>query len=127
MAKQKNRRGITDLGDAIPDFLRDAVLARLDDPKTAELWPSLWACLNPVFEGATLRRQAGKITIKIIGPNIIVTVTNPTEILDIDIVVTSLTTAFEEVDAALKSGNFHVKPAWQKNKKKPPTILDEVI
>jgi hypothetical protein len=115
------------IGDVIPDFLRDAVLARWDDPVCREKWPCIHRCLEPIFEGATLRRQAGSLRLKIVGPNLIVTITNPSEILDMDFVVTSLTSAFDEVEIAISSGNFHVKPAWQKNKKKPPTILDDPV
>lgn len=123
----KSRKKSEPIGDVIPDFLRDAVQARWDDPLCRERWPSIHSCLSPVFEGATLRRQSGSIRIKIVGPNLIVTLTNPSEILDLDFVVTSLTAAFDEIEIAIKAGNFHAKPSWQKNKKKPPTVLDEVI
>ena len=127
MAKKRSKGESNGMGDVIPEFLRDAVLARLDDPASREKWPNLMKCVEPVFEGATLRRQAGRITIKVSGPNLLMTVSNPSEIIDIDIVVTSLTTAFDEMEQALSTGNFHTKPSWQKNKKKPPTILDDLV
>ena len=123
----KSKRKSEPIGDVIPDFLRDAVQARWDDPQCRERWPSIHRCLEPIYEGATLRRQAGSIRIKIVGPNLIITLTNPSEILDLDFVVKSLTTAFDEIEAAILRGDFHAKPAWQKNKKKPPTVLDDVI
>jgi len=125
--KKPNGQHKTPIGDFVPNFLKDAILARWDDVEAREKWPNLFACLAPVYEGATLRRQAGRITFKIIGPNLIASLTNPSELIDVDIVVTSLTAAFDEIEQSISTGNFHVKPGWQKNRKKPPTILDDLV
>jgi len=117
----------TPVGNVIPAFLQDAILQKFDDPLAREKWPTLFSSLAPVHEGATLRRQAGRITFKVIGANLVVCLSNPTEIIDIDIIVTSLVSAFDEVEHALSNGTCTFKPGWQKNRKKAPTILDDLI
>jgi len=128
MTKKRSKHEVLNgRGELVPDFLRDAVLARWDDPLCMEKYPSVHKCLCPVFDVHTMLRQAGSVKMKIVGPNLIVTITNPSEMLDLDFVVTSLVSAFDEVEAAIIAGNFHAKPSWQKNKKKAPTILDDIV
>jgi len=127
MSRKKKNGTETPVGSVVPGFLQDVIMQRFDDAATREKWPTLYSSLAPVHEGATLRRQAGRITFKVIGHNLVCTLSNPTEIIDIDICVTSLTTAFDEVELALTSGTATFKPGWQKNRKKPPTILDDLV
>ena len=110
----------------VPDILKDAISARLDDPEAAMALPSLLPCMMPMWDGNTLTRQAAKLTIQAEGAHWRVTLDMPTEVIQGRIAATSLTTALQELNLAIHEKRIAWSPGWQRNKKKLPTV-DELI
>jgi len=110
----------------ISSFLRDAANARLDDSAASLKYPTLMECLLPVYEGSTLVRQAGKLTIAPEGAHWRVKLDCPTEILTLSMASPSLVEILEALEGHLNSGNAIWSPGWKKHKGKLPTI-DDVI
>jgi len=110
----------------VASFLKDAVTARLDDPEGLASFPTLMEALLPVYDGSTLIRQGGRLTIKPEGAHWLLTLDMPTEVLSARFCTDSLVRGLEAVEEALRSGKVVFSPGYQKNKKKLPTI-DELI
>jgi len=105
-------------------FLKDAVLARLDDPEGKEAYPLLFEALAPVFDGQVLTRQPGKMTIRVEGASWQVTLDFPTEVLQTRLYAPSLHDLLAKVEEFLRSGTLVFTPGWKKSKKPLPTIDD---
>lgn len=110
----------------VPDILKDAILARLDDQEGLMTLPALMSVLLPVYEGSTLKRQAGKLTITPEGAHWRVTIDCPSEVISARIACASLVNLFSDVNLALGERRVAWAPGWQKNKKKLPTV-DDII
>ena len=110
----------------VSKFLKDAANARLDDAAATMKFPTLMECLMPVYEGATLIRQAGKLSINPEGAHWRVKLDCPTEILTLSLAVPSLVDCLDALEGHLNTGNAIWSPGWKKNKTKLPTI-DDVI
>jgi hypothetical protein len=110
----------------VSSFLRDAANARLDDAAASMKYPTLMECLLPVYEGSTLIRQAGKLSIQPEGAHWRLKLDCPTEILSMTLALPSLVECLEAVEGHLNSGNAIWSPGWKKNKVKLPTI-DDII
>lgn len=110
----------------VSKFLKDAVLARLDDPAAAMKWATLMECLMPVYEANKLIRQAGKLTISPEGAHWRVKLDCPTEVLTLSLPCESLVDCFDVLDAHLASGSAKWSPGWKKSKQHLPTV-DDVI
>ena len=110
----------------VPAFLKDAALARLDDQKALAELPTLCECLLPVYEGTTLIRQAGRISISVEGAHWKVSLDCPSERLATTFAAESLADCLASLEAALKAGHVVWRPGYNKSKKPLPTI-DELI
>jgi len=110
----------------VSSFLRDAANARLDDSAALMKYPTLMECLLPVYDGSTLVRQAGKLSISPEGAHWRIKLDCPTEILSLTLAVESLVECLEALETHLNSGRAIWSPGWKKNKGKLPTI-DDVI
>lgn len=110
----------------VPEFLRDAVNARMDDQEAMLALPQLLDALLPVYEGSALIRQAGKLTIKPEGAHWIVQVDCPTEVLVGRIVCSTLGECLSSLNAAIGNRTVVWSPGWSKSKKALPTV-DELI
>lgn len=110
----------------VPPFLRDAALARLDDSIARKDYPTLYACLTAVYDGPTLIRQAGKLTVRPVGAHWEVSIECPGERLVARIVLLTLIGLLENVELALSSGSLQWSPGWSKDKKRLPSVDDLV-
>lgn len=110
----------------VSKILKDAVLARLDDPASAMKYPALMECMMPVFEDKKLIRQAGKLTISPEGAHWKVKLDCPTEVLTTSFACPSLVECFERINELLAVGHAVWSPGWKKSKQHLPTI-DDVI
>lgn len=108
----------------VSSFLRDAANARLDDAAATMKYPTLMECLLPVYEGSTLVRQAGKLSISPEGAHWRIKLDCPTEILSLTMASGSLVEILDALEAHLNSGQAIWSPGWKKNKGKLPTIDD---
>ena len=111
---------------SVSKFLRDAAMARLDDAAASMNFPILMECLMPIYEGPTLIRQAGKLTVSPEGAHWRVKLDCPTEILTLTFCTESLVGCLDALEKHLGSGNVIWSPGWKKNKSKLPTV-DDVI
>ena len=107
-------------------FLKDAVLARLDDPEGVKAYPILYEALAPVFDGTTLVRQPGKMTVRVEGASWQVTLDFPTEVLQTRLYAPSLADLLAKVEEYLRSGTLVFTPGWKKSKKPLPTVDDPI-
>lgn len=110
----------------VPEILRDAILARIDDQEGAMALPVLYGCLVPVYEGNDLKRQPGKLTIVVEGAHWRITLDCPGEKITTRIACPSLVTCLQELNEKLSSGHVVWSPAYERNKKALPTV-DSII
>ncbi len=118
MAKQKKKQ-VHMIG-----LLKDAALARIDDQPSREKLPTLMEVMLPVFDGSTLIRQGGKISIVPEGAHWRITLDCPTEVLTCRFVTNQLWQALTDAEEMLSKGIAVWSPGWSRNKKKLPTIDD---
>lgn len=110
----------------VASFLKDAVNARMDDQHSLETLPALMEVLLPVYDGKTLIRQPGRLTIKPEGPRWIITVDCPTEVLQCRFTTNVLAFALRDINEGIADGHVLWLPGYSKSKKPLPTI-DEII
>jgi len=110
----------------VPEFLRDAVTARLDDPDTRSRWPRLYDVMVPKFEGTKQTWGGGRLSVRCEGASWIVSIEVAQAQLSSTMHCVSLTTAFDVIERCLEEDTLFWGPSWQKRKKKLPT-LDEVV
>jgi hypothetical protein len=106
----------------VPDVLKAAALARLHDEEGQMILPVLWECLVPQFEGATVTRPAGKLSITVEGAYWRVQLDLPYERLTCRMFVASLSTALGDLNAYLGSGKAVFAPMFERNKKPLPRL-----
>jgi len=110
----------------VPEFLRDAAAARLDDPDTRDKWPHLYDVLVPRFEGVTQTYSGARLSISVEGASWRVSLDIKTALLAASFHSVSLTTVFDTLEEALKEEQLFWGPSWEKRKKKLKTV-DDVI
>jgi hypothetical protein len=108
----------------IPSVLRDAAMARLDDEEGRMTLPVLYECIAPTYEGPTLLRPPGKITIAVEGAHWIVKVDFPFEGQSTRLACPSLASCLSELNSYLGSGKAVFTPIWNKSKKPLPKLDD---
>lgn len=106
----------------VPDVLKNATQARLRDERLEAAFPTLHACLMPQYEGPTLLRPPGKITFAVEGVYWRITLDLPYERLTCRILVETLTEGLQSLETYLASGRAVFTPAYDRNKKKLPTL-----
>jgi hypothetical protein len=106
----------------VPDVLKDAAMARLHDEEGQLTIPVLWECLVPQFEGSTVTRPAGKLSITVEGAYWRVQLDLPYERLTCRMFVASLATALGDMNAYLGSGKAVFSPMYERNKKPLPRL-----
>lgn len=109
----------------IPDFLKDAIGARLDDPEAREALPTLYEALVPKYDGSAQQTLPGKLSITVVGASWLVKLDMPTYVLQASVACASLLECLRAMDTYLSTGGA-LMPGFAKNKKRLPTI-DDVI
>lgn len=94
-----------------------------DDAAKKEM-PNLLDVLLPIWEGSTMLRQPGRLSISPDGGSWRVTVECPTEGLQTVLMTDSLPTLLIDVEKLLASGSARWGMSWQRRKKNLPTIDD---
>lgn len=110
----------------VASFLKDAVNARMDDQHSLETLPALMEVLLPKYDGKTLLRQPGKLTIRAEGPRWIIQVDCPTEVVQCRYTTNVLAFALRDIDEAIANDHVLWLPGYSKQKKKLPTVDDIV-
>jgi hypothetical protein len=110
----------------LASFMSDVALQRIDDPEARAQLPHLWDHIAPIFSGACLQRQAGRITISIEGDHYRVTVSCPTEKVQTTLITSTLLGCLEELNRYLAMPTRVYAPTWERNKKKLP-VIDDLI
>jgi len=110
----------------VPDILRDAILARIDDQEGMMKLPVLYGVLVPVYEGLELKRQPGKLTIQVEGAHWRLTLDCPGEKITCRIATDSLVTCLEVLNERLANRLVTWAPGYERNKKALPTV-DAII
>lgn len=118
MSKSKKPKSVP----FIPDVLKDAILARIDDDEGKMALPVLYECLIPRYEGIELKRQAGKLTIQVEGAHWRITLDCPGERITTRIACPSLVTCLQELNEKLGNGGVVWSPGYERNKKALPTV-----
>lgn len=108
----------------VPEILRDAILARIDDEEGMTSLPVLYGCLVPVYEGLELKRQPGKLTIAVEGAHWRLTLDCPGERITCRIACDSLLQCLVQLNERLASRLVTWAPAYDRNKKALPTVDD---
>jgi len=106
----------------VPGILQNAVMARLQDEAGQMTLPVLFECLVPQYDGATLVRPAGKLTITVEGAYWRIQLDLPFERLTCRMFVASLPGALADLNAYLGSGNAVFGPMFERNKKALPRL-----
>jgi len=104
------------------EFLRDAMLRRLDDEQTATLYPTIYDLMTPRYEGQKITRLPASMSVRIDSANILVTISCPTEGLQTTIVVNSIANFLEETEKILTQGKCHWGLTWDRKKKQGQNV-----
>jgi len=96
----------------------------LEDPDGALRYPNLFDVLRPLWKNGVQTRQRGRLVVAPLGSMYRVTVDCPTEVLECTIMLTSLVSMMEKIEAALASGEIVWLPGFKKNRKALPTVDD---
>lgn len=99
-----------------PALFRGNSLNCPSDQAALEKWPTLCDVMYPRYREDAITWQAGSISIRIEGGYYAVTLTCPTEGKQLSIVVASLATAFDDLEAMLKSGQSHWRLTYEAKK-----------
>jgi hypothetical protein len=127
LSKSKKKTEEKNGGAAVvPDVLKQAAMARLQDEEGQMRLPVLFACLVPQYDGTKLLRPAGKISISVEGVYWRVQLDLPYERLTCRMFGPSLATVLEDINAYLGGGKAVFGPMFEKNKKPLPR-LDAVV
>jgi hypothetical protein len=109
-------------GAIVPDVLRNAVLARLADEEGQMTLPVLFSCLVPQYDGMTLLRPAGKLSITVEGCYWRLQLDMPYERLTCRMFGASLSTALSDMNAYLGTGTAVMAPMFERSKKPLPRL-----
>lgn len=113
-------------GAVVPDVLKNAVLARLADEEGQMVLPVLFECLVPQYDGGTLTRPGGKLSMTVEGVYWRIQLDLPYERLTCRMFGTSLASALADLNAYLGTGKAVFAPMFDRNKKKLPTLADVI-
>lgn len=81
-----------------------------------EQWPTLCDVMFPRHKDDAITWQAGSLSIRIEGGYYAVTLVCPSEGKQVSIVVASLTTALDDLEAILRSGQAHWRLTYSAKK-----------
>jgi hypothetical protein len=121
MSKKKKELP-TESSARVPDVLKNAVLAHLQDEEGQLTLPVLFECLTPQFEGAKLTRPGGKLSISVEGVYWRVQLDLPYERLTCRMYSASLASVLSDLNAYLGSGKAIFSPMYERNKKPLPRL-----
>jgi len=110
----------------VPAILQTVAVARMVDEETAMALPTLYECLLPQYEGSTLLRPAGKLSLSVEGVYWRVQLDLPYERLTCRMYCQSLASALSDLNRYLASGQAVFSPMYEKSKKPLPR-LDAVV
>lgn len=110
----------------VPDVLKNAVLARLQDEEGQMTLPVLYECLIPQHEGSALTRPGGKLSISVEGVYWRVQLDLPYERLTCRMFGASLATVLSDLNAYLGTGKAVFAPMFDRNKKRLPRLDDPI-
>lgn len=102
----------------------DRIKVRLADEQGALRFPNLYAHIDPIYDGLSIRRQPGRLTISVDGSYYRVTLACPTEKIQTIFVLDSLAEMFENVEKSLAEGKQVYSPMFDRSKKSKPTLDD---
>jgi len=106
----------------VPDILKNAAVARLQDEEGQMTLPVLFECLVPQYDGSTLLRPAGKLSISVEGVYWRLQLDMPYERLTCRMYGASLASALGDLNAYLGTGKAVFGPMFEKNKKPLPRL-----
>jgi hypothetical protein len=109
-------------GAIVPEVLKHAVLARLQDEEGQMTVPVLFECLTPQYAGQALTRPGGKLTISVEGVYWRVQLDLPYERLTVRMYCHSLSSVMSDLNAYLGSGTAVFSPMFERNKKALPRL-----
>lgn len=123
MSKPKKKKDAADGPVAkVPDILKDAAVARLQDEEGQMTLPVLFECLVPQYEAGKLLRPAGKLSITVEGVYWRVQLDLPYERLTCRMYGASLASVLSDFNGHLGSGKAVFGPMFEKNKKPLPRL-----
>lgn len=123
MSKDKKKPAVnSDQAAKVPDVLKNAVLARLQDEEGQMTLPVLFECLIPQYEAGKLVRPAGKLSMTVEGTYWRVQLDLPYERLTCRMFGASLASALSDMNAYLGSGKAVFGPMYEKSKKPLPRL-----
>lgn len=96
------------------------------DQQGKEALPTLYECLEPIYDGNALVRPGGRLSIFCEGAMWVVKLDLPFEVLTCRIAASSLPNCLLEMDTYLRSPGRVLSPGYS-GKKKKLTALDAVI
>jgi hypothetical protein len=122
MSKSKKPKKDDGIGVQVPDVLKDAITARLDDAGARMKYPLLTSVLMPAYDDGALVYQAGKLTIQVEGAHWRLKLESPTARLQLILASSELISCLEDLEAYLGTGRANWQPGWEKNKKPLPKV-----
>lgn len=111
---------------AVVSLIQSTSAKAPDDPEGKSKWPALLELLCPIWEDGVCKRQAGKLQITLTGPYFIISLGCPTERVECQLMVESLSTALDELEASLHSGRAKWVDDWRKKKESRKVVIDSV-
>jgi len=102
--------------------LQGVIVKLLKDDAAKKATPTLLDLLLPMYEGNSCVRQPGRLSIVAEGGAWRVSIECPTEGVQTSIMVNSLDSIQEELEAVLRDHKAHWGPSWKVRKKNLPTI-----
>jgi len=109
-------------GAIVPDALKNAVLARLQDEEGQLCLPVLFTCLVPQYDAGKLIRPGGKLSITVEGVYWRVQVDFPYERQTCRMYCASLSSVLSDLNAYLGSNKAIFSPMFERNKKPLPRL-----
>ena len=122
MSKAKKKPDVAAPVAIVPDVLKNAVLARMADEEAQMALPVLYGCLVPQYDGSTLIRPAGKLSITVEGVYWRVQLDMPYERLTVRMFAGSLVTLLQDLNKHLPSKECVFAPMFERNKKPLPRL-----
>ncbi|MFZ1006817.1 MAG: hypothetical protein WAN65_08275 [Candidatus Sulfotelmatobacter sp.] len=110
----------------VAPILQDRIKVQLSDEMGKDKYPNLYAHIDPIYDGLTIRRQAGRLSIMVDGSYYRVTLSCPTEKIQTIFILESLVDLLENVEKSLAEGKQVYSPVFDRSKKSKPT-LDDLI
>jgi hypothetical protein len=121
MKKSSSKAEVSPLAE-----LMRQVAATPQDDAAKKAWPTMWACLTPVWRAGKCTRQSGKMSIRLSGSWFILTISCPTEGLQASVGSESLSSLFDALEAKLRDPACQWEPDWESTKKTRQVRVDPV-